>query len=171
MMPRFLVALACVTATAVLGGCGGSSAASPEATPGKNIHSLPADLVPSPVLGLTVTRESVKGQLAGTSSSYADALALYAFRQGDLLEATLQVTHFNKKARVGSEKFRQRLIARIGGQQPREVRIGTDDVFLTTGTQQQVAIWFRNRYLFVLSSREDFAQPRTLLRRAIEVKP
>ena len=42
---------------------------------------------------------------------------------------------------------------------------------LTTGTKQQISIWFRDRYMFVLSVRDDYLQPRALLRAALEIKP
>ena len=42
---------------------------------------------------------------------------------------------------------------------------------ITTGTKQSIAMWFKGRYLFVLSTRADYDEPRTLLRKALEITP
>ena len=44
-------------------------------------------------------------------------------------------------------------------------------VYLTTGTKQSIGVWFKDRYLFVLATRADYDEPRTLLRKALEIKP
>jgi len=44
-------------------------------------------------------------------------------------------------------------------------------VWATTGTKQQLFVWFRERHLMVLAVRSDFTQPRTLLREALEIEP
>ena len=54
---------------------------------------------------------------------------------------------------------------------PRTERLGTDTVYLTTGTKQSIAVWFKDRYLFVLATRADYDEPRTLLRKALEIQP
>jgi hypothetical protein len=62
------------------------------------------------------------------------------------------------------------VVNQIGATAPRPVRLGHDTVYLTTGTRQSVAVWFKGRYLFVLATRADYEQPRTLLRRALEIQ-
>jgi hypothetical protein len=100
-----------------------------------------------------------------------DSVGLYSFREGDLLQATLQVSRFNSKADVRSAKFRQTLLSQIGGSLPKRVTMGEDTVYLTSGTKQIIAVWFRGRNLLVLAVREDYAQPRALLRAALELQP
>ena len=51
------------------------------------------------------------------------------------------------------------------------VRLGASTVYLTTGTKQSIAVWFKGRYLFVLATRADYDEPRTLLRKALEIQP
>jgi hypothetical protein len=85
--------------------------------------------------------------------------------------ATLQVSRFNDGADVDSDKFRRTVVNQIGSTAPRTVRLGDQTVYLTTGTKQSIGVWFKGRYLFVLASRADFDEPRTLLRKALEIEP
>ena len=59
----------------------------------------------------------------------------------------------------------------MGGVVPKKVHLGHDVVYLTAGNQQRISVWFRGRYLFVLATRDDFDQPRTLLRQALDITP
>jgi hypothetical protein len=49
--------------------------------------------------------------------------------------------------------------------------MGDHQVYLTTGRRQSVAVWWKGRHLFILSSREEFETPRSLLRAALEIEP
>ena len=89
----------------------------------------------------------------------------------DLVMATLQVSRFNDGADVKADKFRQTVVNQIGSSAPRTVRLGGSTVYLTTGTKQSIGVWFKGRYLFVLATRADYDEPRTLLRKALEIKP
>jgi hypothetical protein len=42
-------------------------------------------------------------------------------------------------------------------------------VWLTTATKQTVAAWFVDETMYVLSIREDYPRPRTLVRAALEL--
>jgi hypothetical protein len=43
-------------------------------------------------------------------------------------------------------------------------------VYLTTGNDQNIFMWFADRGFFVLSVRDDYEFPRTLLRRLVEME-
>ncbi|MBV8961185.1 MAG: hypothetical protein JOZ37_15665 [Actinobacteria bacterium] len=162
-------ALALALAIAVaMGGCGSSGGGRSSAP---KIGSLPADAVPSKVLDLTVAQEDVHDALSQVTRTYLDATSIYSFRSADLLQATLQLSRFLASARYQSTKFQQTLVAQIGSTSPTQVRVGDRTVYLTAGNQQRIAVWFRGRYMFVLATREDFSQPRTLLRDLLQVQP
>ena len=160
-----LVALALATTTA----CGDDTAAA-EGTRAKDIKQLPADLVPAELLGLQTKQEEIGDALATTKRAYLEGVGLYSFRREDLLQATLQVSRFNDDADFESASFRRSVVSQIGGSVPKRVRVGKDTVYLTTGTKQTLAMWYRGRNLLVLAVREDYEQPRTLLREALRIQ-
>ena len=133
----------------------------------KKIKPLGADIVPAEMVGLRVTPEDTK-VVNSTDDPFVEAVGLYGLRKGDLLQATLQVSRFTAEANVKSSRFRTQVVQQIGSSEPKTYRMGEQTVYLTTGLRQSVAVWFKGRHLFVLSSRQDFNQPRTLLRAAIE---
>jgi hypothetical protein len=154
--------------------CGGDDAEddfADQALAGKEIKPVEGELLPSEFLGLQVAREDVSGALASSRRSYVEATTLYSLRSEDLLQATLQVSRFTAKSEHTTPKFRNSLLGKIGASQPRQVRVGDDIVHLTTGTKQQLAIWFRGRYMLILATREDYPTPRTLIREALQVDP
>jgi hypothetical protein len=141
-----------------------------DGTRAKDIEQLPADLIPSELLGLQTKQEDIKSALASTKRAYLDSVGLYSFRREELLQATLQVSRFNDDADFERAGFRQAVVSQIGGSVPKRVRVGKDTVYLTTGTKQTLAMWYRGRNLLVLAVREDFGQPRTLLREALRIR-
>jgi hypothetical protein len=161
--------MAVIGLAVLLSACGGSGG--PEGVTGKSITALPKRIVPSQVLGLTVDQEDVSKALAQVRRTYVDATSVFSFRDEELLQATLQVSRFSHDARFRSAEFRRTLVNQIGGSNPTPVRVGSRDVFLTTGNRQRIAVWFRDRYMFVLATREDFERPRTLLRSALRITP
>jgi hypothetical protein len=165
---RAAAALAVVLVASTLAACGGSRV---QGTAGKQIKQLPPDLVPVELLGLPVTQEDMSGTVARSNDAFVDAVGLYAMRRDELLYATLQVSRFRSNAPVKEAKFRSSLITQIGGSTAEPFRMGADTVYRTTGRKQTITVWFRDRYMFVLSVRESFEQPRSLLRQALEVKP
>jgi hypothetical protein len=148
--------------------CGGGD--DETAAPTK-IELLPKDLLPASMAGLRVASEDIEGTVKGAKRrSYLDSAGLYSFRtEDDLLQATLQVSRFAEEARFKDPEFRQSVLLQIGSTVPRSFRMDDQTVYLSTGKQQNVVIWFKNEYLFVLSTREEFARPRTLLREAIDL--
>lgn len=163
---RVCAAAMAVAVVATAGACGGGSSTTRAS---KSIGALSSTLVPSTVLNLDVKEENVRGALAGIRRTYLDATSVYSFRTNDLLQATLQVSRFITAARYRSQKFQASLVTQIGGVQPTLVRVGSSDVYLTAGNQQRIAVWFHGRYMYVLATREDFAAPRTLLRRLLDL--
>lgn len=167
-LPPLLLAVAVLLSGVA---CGNGDEALAQATPAKQIKQLEPGLVPGELLGLPVTQEDQTETLAGVERSYVDGVGLYSLRRDDLLQATLQISRFNDNADFRSPGFRSALLAQIGGSRPKAVRMGKDTVHLTTGTRQRIAIWFRDEYVFILSTRDEFTQPRTLLREALEIQP
>jgi len=168
LRPRLLGAV--LAAGLALAGCARSSA-SVAPTPGKAVQALDIPNLPTDLLGLHVAKEDVSAEVAKVPSAFIDALSLYSLRHNDLVQATLQVSRFNAGADVKAEKFRQTVVNQIGSSAPRTVRLGADTVYLTTGTKQSIGMWFKGRYLFVLATRADYDEPRTLLRKALEIQP
>lgn len=151
-------------------GCGDGRPTLVGGTRAKDIKELPADLLPSELLGLQMKQEDIGDALASTKRAYIDGVGLYSFRRDDLLQATLQVSRFNDDADFESPSFRRSVVSQIGGSVPKRVRVGKENVYLTTGTKQTLAMWFRGRNLLVLAVREDYEQPRTLLREALRIQ-
>jgi hypothetical protein len=164
------VLLALALAAAALAGCGRSDAAV-DPVAGKKVKVLALASLPSEILGLAVQKEDVAGSVAKVNSTFIDGLGLWSLRSDDLVQATLQISRFSEGARFDESEFRQSVVNQIGSARPRTFRLGTRTVYLTTGTRQSIAVWFKGRYLFVLASRSDYDEPRTLLRKALEIKP
>jgi hypothetical protein len=163
------VALSCLLGV-LASACGRASATG--AVPGAAIQPVPGNPVGAGLVGLTASSEDVAPQVHGVPLSWLDELSLYGLRTPDhLLEATLQVARFAPASRYRDTKFQQSLVNGIGGSAPRQIRVAGMVVYLTTATRQQLAIWTRGRWLFVLAIREDYAHPRALLRAALAVQP
>jgi hypothetical protein len=161
---------AVLAAAVALAGCTRSDA-SVEPTPGPAVTALEISNLPPDLLGLRLAPEDVGEEVAKVPAAFIDALSLYSLRRGDLVMATLQVSRFNDGADVEDDKFRQTVVNQIGSTAPRTVRLGSETVYLTTGTKQSIGVWFSGRHLFVLATRADYDQPRTLLRKALEIRP
>ena len=168
---RIPLLLGAAAVAALLAGCGRSDAARAEPTPGKAVKVLELPGIPAELLGLRVAKEDVAEPVSRVDSAFIDGLALYSLRSEDLVQATLQVSRFNDGADPGSKKFKEGVVNQIGSSKPRPFRIGSRTVYLTTGTKQSIAVWFTGRHMFVLASRADYDEPRTLLRRALELQP
>ena len=161
---------AVVAAAVVLAGCARSDA-SVEPTPGRAVTAVEISNLPPDLLGLRIAPEDVSEELAKVPSAFIDGLSLFSLRRDDLVMATLQVSRFSEGADVAQEKFRRTVVNQIGSTAPRTVRLGGETVYLTTGTKQSIGVWFEGRHLFVLATRADYDQPRTLLRQALEIRP
>jgi hypothetical protein len=170
MIRRPFSLLLIIAVAAALAGCGRSDAAV-DPVAGKKVKVLELASLPTEILGLAVRKEDVAGNVAKVSSTFIDGLGLWSLRSDDLVQATLQVSRFSAGARVEEPEFRQSVVNQIGSARPRTFRLGKRTVYLTTATKQSIAVWFKGRHLFVLASRSDYDQPRTLLREVLEIKP
>ena len=163
------LALCGLVTAAGFAGCGDDADAS--GTAGKKVEVLNVASLGGDLSGLTVQKEDVAGNIAKVDAAFVDGVALYSLRADNLVQATLQVSRFIAEGDPGEEKFRDSVINQIGATKPRPFRLGSHTVYLTTGTKQSIAVWFRERYMFILASRSDYDEPRTLLRQALELKP
>ena len=165
---RLLVVVAALVVGLGLGGCSGSEhkRVSPGAIKTLELPDAPADL-----LGLRLQREDVSATTQRVNLAFVDSVALYSLRNDkDLVQATLQVSRFAPEARTQKASFREAVVNQIGSAKPRAFRLGKRTVYLTTGTKQSIAVWFDGDHLFVLASRADYDTPRTLLRKALELR-
>ena len=167
MIRRSLLVGMCAAAVAV-GACGGDNAAV-DAADDRVIEPLDVDALPGELLGLSIEREDIGDILDGTKRPYLDAASLYSFRLEEELQATLQVGRFADVDQAADEDFRATLLGTVGAGSIRELLVGGEAVYLTTGDRQQVAVWFEDEYLLILSTREDFEQSRGLLRATMEL--
>jgi hypothetical protein len=167
---RVLVPVVLVLALSLaLGACGKGDPAVSRAE-ARKVTALDAPGVPGTLHGLKVKRENVKDALKSAKRPYLDSAALFSLRDGDQLMATLQIGHFAEDARWRDADFRSSLLSTMGGSAPRRLRMGDHSIYLSSGDRQSLAIWFSDRSLFILASREDYDFPRGLLRDALELK-
>jgi hypothetical protein len=68
-----------------------------------------------------------------------------------------------------SAQFRASVIGLTGASRAQELKVGDIIVYSTTGSEQNIFLWFKERGLFVLSVHRDYEFPRTLLRRAVDL--
>jgi hypothetical protein len=155
---------------ALLVGCGAGHADT-RGTAGSQIVPLDKSLLPDQMLGLQVSVEDVSKTLANTRQSYVNAVSLFGFRKDQLLQATLQISRFNPGGNYQTDQFHQQVLNGVGNAVGQSVQVGGIDVFLTLGSRQRIFEWFRGPYWFVLSVRDDFTVPRSLLRQLLDVKP
>lgn len=147
--------------------CGSDGAAA--GTSGDDIEKMDVTLS-GEILGLEVAGEDVTEKIAGVERSYLNGMALYSLRENDIVKATLQIGRFNDDAEYRTSNFRRAIVNQIGGVRPQTVRLGDETVFLTKGTKQDITVWFRDRYMFVLAVRDDYEYPRSLIREALEIE-
>jgi hypothetical protein len=156
--------------SALAGACGGAAAT--EGIGGPAITPITPAVVSGSVLGLKVGQEDVAKTVHRFERSYADRISLYSFRRDDsLLQATLQVSRFRDPKRLADSRFRSSLVTQIGEVKPESLRVGRTAVQVTRGNKQKLYVWVSGRYVLVLAIRDDYTQPRDLLRQAVELKP
>lgn len=168
MRTRGLIAAGCVAAAATMSACSsGSDAAAPAVrAPVETEVSLP-----SKILGLKVVKENVKANLSNVQQTYLQSVGLFSFREGDdLLRATIQVGRFNDVADQEKTRFRNSIIGQLGATVPVKLRVGENTVYLSTGSDTNIFSWFDDVGFYVLSIRSDYAFPRTLLRKLLEME-
>jgi hypothetical protein len=136
---------------------------------GDAIEPIPPDALPAKIQDLTVRVEDMKKQLSLAKDTYVRSAGVFSLRAGELVQATLQITRFTDDFDFRSGEARTSLANRMGGSRAELLRLGDDTVYLTQGQRQQLALWYRGSYLYVLSTRRDYTTPRALLRDALKV--
>jgi hypothetical protein len=130
-----------------------------------------ATSVPKTLNGLRVSQEKV-GPPSRSGKQYLDQISLYSLRRPDRqLEGTLQIGRFRAGAPVHSLTFQRKIAGQIGVSVPVEQRVQDMTLFVTTAKRLSVVAWFRNRYLYILSIRDDYTSPKSLIRAALEITP
>lgn len=151
--------------------CGGAGTAGPQ-RPAGTVRVFPSG-VPTQLLGYPLKKENVGHTLASNRQpTYFDNVQFYSLRRKDnFLEATLQIGHFKPGTDDAQTYFRQTVATGIGSTQPIATKVGNDMVYVSTQTGLVIASWFRGDYLLILSIRDTFSQPKTLIRQALELSP
>jgi hypothetical protein len=155
----------------LLSSCSSSPEVGARGVPGRDLKPLEGVVIPRQVFGMTVQREDVAQALAAASRSYIDATSVYSFRLNAVLQATLQISRLLDAPRYRTTAFRQALVLGLGGSEAVPIRVGRDQIFVTTGTQQRLSVWFRDRYVFILAESDSYNMPRGLLRVALGIQP
>jgi hypothetical protein len=157
-----------VAGIAALAGCGTAHIAG---VPANRIQPVAASSLPPSLNGLRVSEENVRPAISHQRDTYLDSLGFFALRRDTQVEATLEVGHLSSQAKPSSPGFQMALVNEIGGSAPQSAVLAGDTVYFTTGTKQRVMVWFRGRWMMILSVRDDYATPRDLLRAALGVSP
>ncbi len=159
------IALAALAATYLLGAvaCSGGADEADAETEAARLR------LPQQIVGLQVGAEKVGAGLKKVDRPYVDTVAVFSLREDDLLRASLQVDRFNRAARPGDRDFQQTIVGTIGGSSPVRLRVSDEEVFATTASDQTVFTWFDGGGMLVLAVQKDFAFPRTLLRRMVDL--
>lgn len=164
---RRAVLTAASAATLALLGCGSKAEVATSARP---IEVLPINL-PDDIVGLKVRNEDIAGALKEVRPSYVRQAALFSLRSpDDLVQATLQVSRFRDERRYKTSGFRRTIINQLGSSTPRETRMGEHTVWRTSGSKLALAVWFEGDSMYLLSIRDDFDRPRTLIRTFIDMR-
>jgi hypothetical protein len=160
---RRLIAVTAVLAVASFGAACGTD--TPEGTAAKDIKQLPEDFITGSYLGLTVGREDLSQSLSSqTGNSYVSETGLFSLRDGELLQATLQVNKLSSAARSDDPEFQQQVANQIGGTKVQAFVMGDRSVYRTSQRKQSITSWFEGDYFLILAVRETYPTPRALLR-------
>jgi hypothetical protein len=167
-LARRLAGCALVAAALTGSACGGDRVSG---TSGDEIAQLPSTLVPTELQGLPVSQEDMTDTVSRSKDAFIESVGLYSMRREDLLQATLQVSKFRDNAPINRPGFRVSLVNQIGGSRVQPYRMGKETVYRTTGRKQVISVWFKDDHMFVLSIRDTYETPRSLLREALEIDP
>jgi hypothetical protein len=126
---------------------------------------------PPKLVGLDVAKENISKSLRKTTRpEYLTDVSLYSLRQsGKELQATIQIGQFRKGAPTSDHGFQREIAAKVGTLVPREQRVGDVTVYVTKVKKLDIALWFRGGHLFILSIKEGFQQPKSLIRQAVGI--
>lgn len=163
---RRLVCIA-VAAAVLTGACGGGGGGE-----ARKISEIERTTLPPTLMGMQVKREDIDKLIKQARRPYIDQLGLFSFRREELLQATLQVSRFSDDAKWDTTNFRRTVAGQIlgMGNELSDFRMGDDKVFLGGNARQVLAVWFEGPYMLVMAARNDFEEPRGLLRRLVELR-
>lgn len=155
-------------AAALLGACGGGDG-KPNA---RAAAAVPKEALPPTILDLAVADENATKLMKGSGATYIDRIGLFSLRRDDLLQATLQVSHFSDEADWKEANFRRKVARQVleAGAELPTYRMGDTTVHLAVGVRQTTAVWFDGPYMFVMAAREEYEQPRALLRELVKLE-
>lgn len=137
----------------------------------KRVASVSPSVLPRTLLGLSVAPEQIGEALKGDDRTYVDAVSLFSLRRKKLVMATLQVGRLLDQPEYRTDAFRLNLVTQLaGGNKPAKSVVEGVTVYQTRGSKQSLVVWFQDRYQLVMSIREDYTQPRTLVRAAVRLK-
>jgi hypothetical protein len=138
-------------------------------TSAADIKQLPENELSGTYLGLQARREDIGGSLSNQeANAYIDAIGLYSLRNNQRLEATLQISKLSGKARPKDQKFQQLVANQIGGTKVQAFVMDGKHVYRSSQRKQSLTSWFRGDYFMILSVRDTYKSPRTLLRVLLE---
>jgi hypothetical protein len=126
--------------------------------------------IPSQLVGLAVQQEDIGEELKRVDKPYVDSVAIFSLREDRLLQATLQVSRFNRLARPRDADFRSSIIATVGTTRAKTLKVDDKTVYATSAASQSVFVWFTNTGMFVMSISNDFQFARTLVRRTLDLE-
>lgn len=160
---------AVVAAAATLIGAAGCGTSAPKGTAANEVKQLPESLLTGTYLGLKPAREDITESLSSQEgNAYVDAVGLYSLRNGDRLEATLQISKLSDKARPKEREFQELVAGQIGGTKSQAFTMEGKRVFRSSARKQSLSSWFSGDYFLILSVRETYKEPRALLRVLLE---
>lgn len=135
--------------------------------------AVAASAVPGELGGLAAQPEDVEGQFEQVASrAWLSDVKMWSLRQGSELRATVQVGSIARDAELDDEDFRAEVINGVGTTAPRPRLIASRPVWITSGNNQTLAIWFHGAYMVLASVSKDHPQDLGLLRSIVSgVKP
>jgi len=135
------------------------------------IAPLPPGVLPPTVAGLTVVDEPLNPALYPTRPSFVDAVAFFSLRLDRLAEATLQLDQLRNLPVVRKSSFEEEVADDVGVTTPVALHLDGVPVWVSSGLDQQLWVWFKPGYLAVLAVRTGYPFPRSVLRAALAATP
>lgn len=162
---RAVASVVVAALVAALPACSSGSAVEPTSP-------QPAEVeLPEQILGLAVVQEDLTKDISEVrSSTYLSSVALFSMREGDLFQASLQVSRLTELAKPESEAFRRQVAGLMGGSGFEELQVGPMKVYMSSGKQQVLYAWFKGKSYSVLTVRRAYPFRRSLLRKVLALE-
>jgi hypothetical protein len=132
------------------------------------VREIPVGSLPAEMLGMRLEREE-SASLVHAKRPFIEEVGLFSMRKDALLQATLQISRFTKQSKAEDAQFRQSVVAQVSTSTPQVLRMGNELVYMSAGQKQSLVVWFKKRTMFVLAVRQEYEQPRALLRKVLEL--